>query len=518
MESLSAANTKFSLDLFKNITEHKKMDNIFYSPLSISSALAMVYMGARGNTATQMAEVLRFRKEKKPEAPGLQQQQVKSQLPPGVLKSPLHEADDDIHAGFNKLMSELNKEGAPYALSLANRLYGEQSYEFVEKYIQDTKKFYQAELETVDFKSKAEDERMKINSWVEKQTQDKIKNLLSKGAVDNMTSLVLVNAIYFKADWDKKFKGRDTYEQLFKLNKVLGFTKEKEPEVNSGQQQQLQRHQLPLDVLKSLHSQTDDDIHAEFSKLMSELNKEGAPYALSLANRLYGEQSYEFVEKFIMDTKKFYQAELETVDFKSKAEDERVKINSWVEKQTQDKIKNLLSKGAVNSMTRLVLVNAIYFKADWDKKFKGRDTYEQLFKLNELEKELTYNKFIEWTQPEKMKYTPLVLAVPKFKMEESNDLEDILVNMEMKDAFDVSKSDFSGMSPSNDLVLSKVVHKAFVEVNEEGTEAAAATAATMIVGCSRPPPDQFIADHPFLFFIRHNPTQSILFYGRFCSP
>ncbi|XP_061094991.1 leukocyte elastase inhibitor-like [Conger conger] len=352
------------------------------------------------------------------------------------------------------------------------------------------------------------------------------------------------------------------------MTPVLGFTKEKEPEVNSGQQQQLQRHQLPLDVLKSLHSQTDDDIHAEFSKLMSELNKEGAPYALSLANRLYGEQSYEFVEKFIMDTKKFYQAELETVDFKSKAEDERVKINSWVEKQTQDKIKNLLSKGAVNSMTRLVLVNAIYFKADWDKKFKGRDTYEQLFKLNEvtclltfqitlnnnellptltlerflssvleqafrnpplstglmasfllqLEKELTYNKFIEWTQPEKMKYTPLVLAVPKFKMEESNDLEDILVNMEMKDAFDVSKSDLSGMSPSNDLVLSKVVHKAFVEVNEEGTEAAAVTAATMIVGCSRPPPDRFIADHAFLFFIRHNPTQSILFYGRFRSP
>ncbi|XP_061093613.1 serpin B6-like [Conger conger] len=129
-----------------------------------------------------------------------------------------------------------------------------------------------------------------------------------------------------------------------------------------------------------------------------------------------------------------------------------------------------------------------------------------------------YNELIEWIQPEKMKYTRLVLAVPKFKMEESYDLKDILINMEMKDAFDVSKSDFSGMSPSNDLVVSKVVHKAFVEVNEEGTEAAAATAAIMMVGCSRPPPDRFIADHPFLFFIRHNLTQSILFYGRFCSP
>uniref|UniRef100_A0A0E9XRP4 Serpin B6 n=1 Tax=Anguilla anguilla TaxID=7936 RepID=A0A0E9XRP4_ANGAN len=90
--------------------------------------------------------------------------------------------------------------------------------------------------------------------------------------------------------------------------------------------------------------------------------------------------------------------------------------------------------------------------------------------------------------------------------------------MGIEDAFDVSKSDFSGMSPSNELVVSKVVHKAFVEVNEEGTEAAAATAAVMMLRCARPRPITFIADHPFLFFIRHNPAQSILFYGRFCSP
>ncbi|KAJ8279684.1 hypothetical protein COCON_G00067500 [Conger conger] len=220
MESLSAENTKFSLDLFKKISESKKTDNIFYSPLSISSALAMVYMGARGNTATQMAEVLGFTKEKEPEVNSGQQQQLqRHQLPLDVLKSLHSQTDDDIHAEFSKLMSELNKEGAPYALSLANRLYGEQSYEFVEKFIMDTKKFYQAELETVDFKSKAEDERVKINSWVEKQTQEKIKNLLLEGTVDNMTRLVLVNAIYFKGDWDKKFKEADTKEVQFKLNK-----------------------------------------------------------------------------------------------------------------------------------------------------------------------------------------------------------------------------------------------------------------------------------------------------------
>ncbi|XP_061093678.1 leukocyte elastase inhibitor-like [Conger conger] len=410
MESLSAENTKFSLDLFKKISESKKTDNIFYSPLSISSALAMVYMGARGNTATQMAEVLRFRKEKKHEAPGLQQQEVKRQLPPEVLKSPLHEADDGIHAGFNKLMSELNKEGAPYALSLANRLYGEQSYEFVEKYIQDTKKFYQAELETVDFKSKAEDERVKINSWVEKQTQDKIKNLLSKGTVNSMTSLVLVNAIYFKADWDNKFKGSDTHGRQFKLNK---------------------NEIKPVQMM---------------------------------------EQTGNFGLAFIPEV------------------DCQILEMPYIGKE----------------LSMLIILPS--------------EIEDDSTGLERLERELTYEKLIQWTQPDMMKSVEVNVALPKFKMEETYDLRDILVSMGMEDAFDESKSDLTGISSSTNLVVSKVVHKAFVEVNEEGTEAAAATAVTMTLLCGRLYQNCFTADHPFLFFIRHNPSQSILFYGRFCSP
>ena len=137
--------------------------------------------------------------------------------------------------------------------------------------------------------------------------------------------------------------------------------------------------------------------------------------------------------------------------------------------------------------------------------------------LLQLERDLTYEKLIQWTQPDMMKSLMVNVALPKFKMEETYDLKEILVSMGMEDAFDVSKSDFSGMSPSNDLVVSKLVHKSFVEVNEEGTEAAAATAATMMFRSARPPPIMFIADHPFLFFIRHNPSQSILFFGRFCT-
>ncbi|KAG7242262.1 hypothetical protein INR49_024033 [Caranx melampygus] len=116
-----------------------------------------------------------------------------------------------------------------------------------------------------------------------------------------------------------------------------------------------------------------------------------------------------------------------------------------------------------------------------------------------------------------MREIEVQVGLPRFKMEEKYDLKDVLMSMGMVDAFDMSMSDFSGMSPASDLFLSKVVHKAFVEVNEEGTEATAATA----VMCWRRGglrSATFTADHPFLFFIRHNPSMSVLFAGRYCSP
>uniref|UniRef100_A0A8P4KGV9 Serpin B6 n=1 Tax=Dicentrarchus labrax TaxID=13489 RepID=A0A8P4KGV9_DICLA len=327
-----------------------------------------------------------------------------------------------------------------------------------------------------------------------------------------------------------------------------------------------------LQCLKPQNGQ-EDDVHAKFAQLLSKLNKEDAPYALSLANRLYGEQSYQFVEDFLAETKKHYDAELESVDFKCNVETTRVDINSWVEKQTQGKIKDLLAEGVVDNMTRLVLVNAIYFKGNWNKQFEEDSTIDAEFRINKnstksvkmmcqsskfsftfipeancqvlempykgkdlsmliflpkeieddttglekLENELTYENFVEWTRPDMMGQTEVEVRMPRFKMEEKYDLKDVLIAMGMTDAFDVTKSDFSGMSPANDLVLSKVVHKAFVEVNEEGTEAAAATAAIMMER-SAMVPEVFNADHPFLFFIRHNSTKSILFAGRYCSP
>uniref|UniRef100_A0A8C9Y6L8 Serpin B6 n=1 Tax=Sander lucioperca TaxID=283035 RepID=A0A8C9Y6L8_SANLU len=157
--------------------------------------------------------------------------------------------------------------------------------------------------------------------------------------------------------------------------------------------------------------------------------------------------------------------------------------------------------------------------------YKGKELSMLIFLPSEiedsttgLEKQLIYENFMEWTRPDMMDYVEVQVGLPRFKMEETYNMEEVLVSMGMVDAF--KRPNFSDMSPTNDLVLSKVIHKAFVEVNEEGTEAAAATAAVMMVGCCMHmrPPTMFIADHPFLFFIRHNSSMSVLFAGRYCSP
>ncbi|XP_026856932.2 leukocyte elastase inhibitor-like isoform X1 [Electrophorus electricus] len=381
MDALSVANTHFSLDLFKKIRESNTTDNVFFSPLSISSALAMVLLGAGGNTAAQMSESLHFNKAK-----------------------------DHIHIGFDELLRKLNKAGAPYTLSLANRLYGEKSYQFLEKFLHDTKTHHHAELEMVDFILNAEAARIQINKWVEQHTHEKIKDLLAEGVVDSLTRLVLVNAIYFKGNWEKKFEERATRELPFHLNK----------NTSKPVQMMQQKVKFPLAFIPDMNCQILE-----------------MPYV-----------------------------------------------------------------GKELSML-IILPNEI---AD--------DTTG----LEKLEHELTYENFMEWTRPDMMDVVEVQVAVPRFKLSETYDMKNLLVSMGMADAFDPRRSDFSLMSPCDDLVLSKVVHKSFVEVNEEGTEAAAATAAVMMLRCAMFPPASFVADHPFLFFIQHKPTRTILFCGRYCSP
>ncbi|CAN9506497.1 unnamed protein product [Ophioblennius macclurei] len=428
---VSEANTSFALDLLKKLSEDDNTANIFYSPFSISAALAMVLLGASGNTADQMSKVLRFTESKEPASSNaepmstdsstrtpLSQKQTQMQVQQPI-KLPKHllkclkpqgaEQEDEVHAKFAELLRDLYKADAPYALSLANRLYGEQSYEFVKLFLEESKKFYSAELESVDFKSKAEDARLNINDWVETQTQGKIKNLLAQGVVDGMTRLVLVNAIYFKGKWAEQFKEEDTVDDHFRINKT-----ETKPV-----KMMRQRTELHINTLPEVNSQ------------ILEL-----PYV--------GKDLSMFI---------------------------------------------ILPEDIEDGTTG----------------------------LEKVEKELTFDKFAEWTNVDMMGKNQVEVSLPRFKLEETYNLNDVLKSMGMVDAFEVSRSNFAGLSPANDLVLSSVVHKAFVEVNEEGTEAAAATGAVMGTR-SLVIPDRFLADHPFLFFIQHKPTKTVLFAGRYSSP
>ncbi|NWV22405.1 SPB10 protein, partial [Origma solitaria] len=136
--------------------------------------------------------------------------------------------------------------------------------------------------------------------------------------------------------------------------------------------------------------------------------------------------------------------------------------------------------------------------------------------LELVERELTYEKLAEWTKSDNMMKAEVDLYLPKLKLEENYDLKSPLSSMGIQNAFDPGQADFTGMSVKKDLFISKIIHKAFVEVNEEGTEAAAATGVLMMR--SRVPTMTFKADHPFIFFIRHNKSQTILFFGRLCLP
>jgi serpin B len=333
------------------------------------------------------------------------------------------------------------------------------------------------------------------------------------------------------------------------------------------------RGQTADEMAKTLHFPTDPErLHPTLAVLIREMNDPGKPrgYRLSVANALWGQKGYAFRNDFLKLVRDNYDAGLNELDFHTATEAARQTINAWVEKQTQDKIKELLQPGILDADTRLVLTNAIYFKGDWVYQFEQKLTQEGDFHvsgrqsvraplmnmvnekgtfkylkgdgfralelpysgkhlsmvlflpekvdgLTEFEKGLTaakVNASIAKLQPT----YEVRVTLPKFKMTREFKLKDVLMKMGMRRAFEPGEADFSGMTGSRDLFLSAVVHKAFVHVNEEGTEAAAATAVvTKPTAVLRDPPI-FRADHPFLFLIRDNRSGSILFLGRVANP
>jgi serpin B len=297
-------------------------------------------------------------------------------------------------------------------------------------------------------------------------------------------------------------------------------------------------------------------------------------YRLAVANRLFGQTGYEWREPFLKLTEGTYRAPLAPTDFRASPEAARERINGWVAEQTEDRIENLLSKGTITTDTRMVLANAVYFLADWQHQFKANDTRERAFHgpdgelqaetmhqqaafgyaeadgvqvlempyaggelgmmvvlprerdgLGEVEAKLSAERIEGWADA--LETQPVKVALPKYEIEPpSLKLSETLRAMGMTRAFDPNAADFSAMAdPAENeglpLFISEVVHKAFVSVDEKGTEAAAATAAVMAVkSAAIAPPDvpSFVADHPFLFFIRDLRTGTVLFMGRVTDP
>jgi serpin B len=373
VRAVTHSSNEFALALYGRLRS-RQSGNLFFSPTSIWSALAMTSAGAEGETRQQMAEVLHF------SLPG-----------------------ERVHAAFADLKRTWSDpQQRDYELLMANRLWGQEGYDFLADYLSTTREQYGAELARVDFAGQAEQVRKQINTWVQQQTQDRITNLIAPGTLNRLTRLVLTNAIYFQGKWQHKFDEEATQDAPF--------------------------HVTP----------------GETATVPMMFQKERFRYAASDG--------------------------LQIVELPYVGQD----------------------------LSMLVLLP------------------EQGDGLAQLEQRLTMERLEQWLS--QLRSRELKVYLPRFTITDQFQLASTLVAMGMSAAFSPQQADFSGISANKELYISDAIHKAFVQVNEEGTEAAAATGVVVGVTSLPPPPVEFRADHPFLFLIRDNRTRSILMVGRLSEP
>jgi serpin B len=313
-----------------------------------------------------------------------------------------------------------------------------------------------------------------------------------------------------------------------------------------------------------LHQEQLHPAIALLQEKLSDIEKKGH-VQLKVANSIWPHVEYPLLKDYLALVKQYYDVEIFTVSYED-SETARHTINAWVEKKTEYKIRELVASGILNSLTRLILVNAIYLKGNWVSQFDKRLTRNAPFwvtpaeqvqtpmmkkvdefsygesddlqilelpyagyelsmivllprnvdGLRELEERLTAENLPKWTNI--LEPMDVEVLLPRFKITFPFRLDEMLKSMGMEDAFDSDGADFSGMDGTKFLYIGAVLHKAYVSVNEKGTEAAAATAVEMSFGGFSPSPPSFRADHPFIFLIRENSTGSILFLGRVVNP
>lgn len=382
---LVAGNTAFALDLYASIRDRE--GNLFFSPYSVSQALAMAYAGARGQTEAEMAEALHFT------------------LP-----------QDRLHAAFNALDLDLasrshvivpNPEGQEeeqiaFQLNIANAAWAQEGYPFLPAYLDMLAKNYGAGMRLLDFGQDPEGSRQTINQWVSQETRERIEDLLPPGSITPLTRMVLTNAIYFKAAWEHAFSEAQTRDGDFFLADGDTIT-------------------LPMmHQTETLRHGSDTDYQAV------EL-----PYQRGLA-----------------------------------------------------------------SMVILLPAEGRFSEFEAGLSVEGLQAIVSGLQRKEV-----------------------ILTMPRFQFESpSISLVQALAKLGMASAF--QSADFSGMDGTRDLYISDVIHKAFVAVDEEGTEAAAATAVIMELTAKAGEPEQveMTIDRPFLFLIRDRITGTVFFVGRVLNP
>ncbi|MCA9189469.1 MAG: serpin family protein [Pirellulaceae bacterium] len=327
------------------------------------------------------------------------------------------------------------------------------------------------------------------------------------------------------------------------------------------------------DMARVLHYQS-DGIHQGMGDLTTDLDTPQAAYDFRVANRIFGQKDFMFKAEFLELLQDIYTAPMESMDFRSAPEESRQYINRWVEEQTNDRIQELLPKGVVGETTQFVLTNAVYFDGQWQYSFNEKLTQDAPFYLDatttieipmmrqtntvrygrfdsyqmvelpyaggdlsmvamlpndvdglaDLESSLTAETFQQSLY--ELRPTDVVVELPKFRFDDEQSLENSLADLGMGIAFDKNEADFGDMAylaANENLYLTHVLHKAFIDVNESGTEAAAVTTVvgaldTTAFGSPPPPLPVFRADHPFLFGVRDNHSGAMLFLGRLADP
>jgi serine protease inhibitor len=477
-DAAATAGNAFGFDLYKQLGKDNPGKNLFFSPYSVESALAIVAEGARGETAGEMGKVLRFpadvRRAADKERPwdvgpihagfaAMNRQFDAASVPPAkavlekiaALRTGLDAANaaarrernfasrqkaEKIAAGLNKLLGQVDR----YELRVANALWGEKTYPFKQAFLDAINKHYRTGAAfPMDFKHHAEAARKEINDWVEKRTKDRVKELIPPKVLDTLTRLVVTNAISFKGEWAEPFSPKRTKQQPFAL--AGGKTV-----------------QTPLMERQGMK----DARYGAF-------NPDGTFFATPAR-----------VPRGRVDRTKLYPG------------------------ADGFEVLELPYKGGDLSMVVIAPRSAGGLAA--------------------LEKKLSGENAAAWLGMLKQRRVNVFL--PKFKLETKYTLNEPLKALGMKTAFKEpprnGAADFQGMTDSPDprdkLYITKVLHKAFVEVSEKGAEAAAATAVVMAVGRGMPAsfpftPD-FRADRPFVFLIRDQKSGAILFLGRLTKP